>query len=594
MKKKIYTYLALWLLPIAIIAQWSNNPTENTMITDTLGSQVVPIVVTNSTGDSYISWYSEFGDLNFDLYLQKMDKNGFKLWNNDGLKISDHETMTWVTEYDMILDKDENVILVTQDIRTGNSNIFAYKISPSGEFIWGNDGLQLTNTPGFDPAPQVTVTSNNDLIFLWAEEPENTTQVSTVFVSRYSEDGTKLWETNLSDTLDFMLPHMLYTDNDDLIVSWITLDTISDTLAGQTNWMHVFAQKLNANGTLAWENNIQIDSSNLMRYLSLYPASSLESDNNGGAYIMWQSFFTTEHGGSGMPTTYINRIHSDGSIWKPDGYSVSTNSINYHAEAQMEYLEHLDKLMVCWQEYHLNSGTDCWGIYGQLFSSEGDYLWDEAGKEIVPLNCTMDTSYSELHIDESINNDIALFYEKNYWSIIGVDTLEIAHMYALTIDTEGNMIWSPPTIPISLTGSTKYQSALSNLVDNQWVIAWNDNISNPGDNFDFGIYAQNISVNGKLGPLSINEEKNNNIFNINISPNPVSNYFRVEYNLDKTSVIQIDLLSMSGTVIKKYFDNTKSSGIHSEQIDVSDLSSGIYILRVKSKNQSSMKKLIIK
>ena len=232
MKKLVVIYLLVCLLPFISNAQWSNNPNENTLIVDTTGSQIVPVVVTNSLGESYISWYSEFDNLNYDLYLQKMDKNGLKLWDEEGLLISDQETKTWLTGYDMILDQDENVILVTQDKRTGNSDVFAYKISPDGEFIWGNDGIQLSNTTGFDPSPQVTVTDNNDLIFLWGEEPVESTMNSVLYVTRYSSNGNKLWESTLSDTLDFMLPQMLYI-NDNLIVSWITKTHQTDTALGE-------------------------------------------------------------------------------------------------------------------------------------------------------------------------------------------------------------------------------------------------------------------------------------------------------------------------------------------------------------------------
>ncbi|OFY51620.1 MAG: hypothetical protein A2W85_08150 [Bacteroidetes bacterium GWF2_41_31] len=592
MKKLVVFYLLVCLLPFILKAQWSNNPNENTLIVDTTGSQIVPVVVTNSLGESYISWYSEFDNLNYDVYLQKMDKNGLKLWDEEGVLISDHETKTWVTNYDMILDQDENVILVTQDKRTGNSDVFAYKISPDGEFIWGNDGIQLSNTTGFDPSPQVTVADNNDLIFLWGEEPVDSTMNSMLFIARYSSNGSKLWESTLSDTIDFMLPQMLYT-NEHLIVSWITKTHKTDTAPGEENWMHVFAQMLNSGGLPVWEHNVQIDSLDLMSFGSLYTTPFLTSDGNGGAYVMWQSFFVSETGG--RPTTYINRLFADGTIWFPGGYSVSQFTGNNHAEAQMEFIEDVENLMVCWQEYHFDeiNQIDCWGIYGQLFDSQGQYLWDENGHEIIPLLCSEDTSYSAIRLGKSTHNNAVLAFQKDYFSIEGSDSSLVSNVYALSLDLGGEMTWSPPVVPLSITNSNKYQSFLSNLVDDQFVLAWNDNISNPNDYFDFGIYAQNISVDGVIGPTSVFNNSIPDLVRVSLFPNPANHQVEIRYTLKKPCDVNIDLLNLDGSVIGSYSQDNCHIGTYSQPINISGLCAGMYLVRMTSRPVTSYHKLII-
>lgn len=589
MKTKI-VFLLICFVPLFAFTQWSDDPNQNTKIADTIGSQVVPIVVTNSMGETYVSWYSEFDNLNYDVYLQKLDKNGIPLWDEGGLLISDHETMTWVTRYDMVLDNEENVILVNQDNRTGTSNVFAYKISPNGDFLWGANGLQLSNTTGFDPAPQVTVANNNDLIFLWGEEPIDTTINSSLFVTRYSSDGNKRWETTLSDTLDFMLPQMQYTNDDDVIVSWITKPHKIDTIPGEENWMHVFAQKLNSTGAPVWANNVQIDSLDLMSFESLYTTPYLTSDGDGGAYVMWQSFFIVEYGG--RPTTYVNRLFSNGAIWTPGGYSVSQLTGNNHAEAQMQFIEEVEKLMVCWIEYHYDGANqiDCWGVYGQMFSSYGEFLWEDNGHEIIPLICSMDTTYSGLLLGQSLNNDAVLIYNKDYFYIEGTDTSLVTHVYGLSLDTDGNFVWSPPIVPLSLTSSNKYQSALGNLIDDQWVVAWNDNISDPNNYFDYGIYAQNVSVDGEIGPLDVPLFVNDNSFAI--FPNPTNNKINIVRKTKFEGNMTIEIYDINGRLIKVKTVDTKH-GLYKTQLDVSSLVRGTYILTVKNNKACDHSKIVI-
>ena len=593
MKTKIYIYLLFWLVPITVFSQWSNNPGQNTVIADTIGDQVIPHVVRNSIGETYISWFSDLGNLNFDVYLQKLNTDGTKAWDNEGLLISNNITNTWVTDYDMTLDNDENVILVTQDQRTGSSNVFAYKLSPDGDFLWGDDGIQLSNTTGFDPFPKVVVADNNDAVFMWADEPADTTQFSNINITRIAPDGTMIWESNIYDTLDMMLPQMIKADSEGFFISCITKTKIQDTTLGQENWMHVYAQRISENGFPLWGFGVQVDSIDLMSYLSLYTTPYLTNDGNDGAYIMWQSFYPNELGGK--PTTYVNRIYADGSIWKRDGYNVSTQYENYHAEAEMAYLENADKLVVCWNEYHYDAQNliDCWGVRGQMFDPNGNYLWADTGKVFVPLNRAMDTSYNSIKIDESTNNNIILTYDKDYFSIDGADTGFVTHINAMSFDIDGEMIWSPPMVSISISSSNKYQVALSNLVDNQWVLAWNDNISNPDQLSGYGIYAQNISVNGEIGPSSVAQNINDS-FQIEVWPNPTNDKINITYTVEAVQLVQIEIIDINGRVLVQTTKSENTPGIYVEEIDISNIRQGMYFVKMNSEKISATTKFIKK
>ena len=195
MKKLIFMLLICF--PAMVSAQWNNDPTINTKIADTIGMQVQPIIVVNDYDESYISWFSEMGGYQFDVYMQRLDKNGNKLWDNEGLLISNHPTMTWTTDYGLALDKQNNAILLTQDLRTGSSNVYAYSISPSGEFLWGNDGIALTNDNSFNPSPKVLVDQEGNIVSMWENEPADTTKNLTISFQKLSPNGDLLWNNVL-------------------------------------------------------------------------------------------------------------------------------------------------------------------------------------------------------------------------------------------------------------------------------------------------------------------------------------------------------------------------------------------------------------
>ncbi len=65
--------------------------------------------LTPQTGTGYISWFSASDGWQFDVYMNKIDKDGNLHWGEEGLLISDNPTDTWVTDYDLIID-DETVL----------------------------------------------------------------------------------------------------------------------------------------------------------------------------------------------------------------------------------------------------------------------------------------------------------------------------------------------------------------------------------------------------------------------------------------------------------------------------------------------------
>ena len=142
--KKIFRYplCLMYLLLFAglypLSAQWNNDPLQNLAIADTSGEQVLPKIQPTSDGGCYISWFDSRSG-NYDVYLQRLNSLGEIQWDPKGLLISNHPQQSWLVDYDLAVDPDDNALLVFADIRNGGSSdldIFAYKIAPDGSFLW--------------------------------------------------------------------------------------------------------------------------------------------------------------------------------------------------------------------------------------------------------------------------------------------------------------------------------------------------------------------------------------------------------------------------------------------------------------------------
>jgi len=82
---------------------------------------------------------------------------------------------------------------------------------------------------------------------------------------------------------------------------------------------------------------------------------------------------------------------------------------------------------------------------------------------------------------------------------------------------------------------------------------------------------------------------NENIIDVNIYPNPSSNIFNLEFNLDsETDIIVTNILGE-----QVYFESIKSIGEFNTQIDLSNFSKGIYNLNIKTIEGITNQKLIL-
>ena len=80
--------------------------------------------------------------------------------------------------------------------------------------------------------------------------------------------------------------------------------------------------------------------------------------------------------------------------------------------------------------------------------------------------------------------------------------------------------------------------------------------------------------------------------NLNIFPNPGSDFVNLEYQLNDSKYLSADLYHLSGRKIKHLFGRKHLAGTHNVKIDISDLPAGVYIVRIFSDEQSICTSLI--
>ncbi len=92
---------------------------------------------------------------------------------------------------------------------------------------------------------------------------------------------------------------------------------------------------------------------------------------------------------------------------------------------------------------------------------------------------------------------------------------------------------------------------------------------------------------------NINLEKTIGFEEVNLFPNPASNMLNVNYFIDNTATVNISVLDMLGKSILNEQLNSEE-GFNQTSLDMNNLNSGIYFLKMQQNDQVVVKKFIVK
>lgn len=116
-----------------------------------------------------------------------------------------------------------------------------------------------------------------------------------------------------------------------------------------------------------------------------------------------------------------------------------------------------------------------------------------------------------------------------------------------------------------------------------------------------GPYNVTLTANNACGTSTITKTVNilntasiENIeqLNVNVFPNPASNYINISYSLEITHNLRINLYNNLGQLLYTYQMNNMS-GTFNKEIDISNLSAGMYSLEINASGFSNVRKIII-
>lgn len=455
------------LFSMLLKAQWSNNPQENLQVTNLSGEQVIPKIAVCPNGNYFIGYF-KLENQNYSVYLHLLDSQGNKLWPDNGILISNHPSMTWLTDWDMAADYDNHAILSWQDIRIdGNNNTVAYRISPEGNFDWGDNGIMLSSSTAFDVAPKVTITTDNNAVFAWQSD-------DVIIIQKINAEGIKQWGEwgiTLTSTYRYSWPQLMPVGESDFLMKYF-----EDSGPTWSPTRHIHAQRFDTDGLPVWETSTVVSNAgSISAWSQIFP---FVNDGNDGFYITWHDYRLS----GTIASAWTQHVNNQGEAQFPaNGSLLSTQSATNQFYPQLAKLAGDENLYVYWNE--VNGDQNLWGISGQKISPDGTRLWSDTGVEIFPLSTKALLPQAAL----PAGSNVMVIYEDFF---NGTETA----LRAMLLDEEGEFVLENESVPISSIQSNKVHLEISSFFSNQWILTWEDDRNGP-----VNVYAQNIHPDGSLG-----------------------------------------------------------------------------------------------
>lgn len=534
MKTMRLLFLSLLFLHTAGLAQWSSNPNTNLAIVDTTGEQAVSKIAMRADGGCYVTWFDSRSG-SYAVYMQYLDVHGNKMWPAKGLLISANPQNTSLVDHDLEVDSEGNAIAAFTDIRDGNLRPYIYKISPTGQFLWGANGLSLTTGTMFQANPKIAVLDNGNIAICWivAQAPNK------LGIHLISSAGVKLWGAEpvlLQDGggAGYNYPDIVPSDSGRFIVLHTTT---TGNFPAQT--VKLRAQKISVTGSVLWTTPIQ----DLGR-IAAFSVPKVISDKSGGGIIAWHD----DRDNNSIQVAYVQRVKRDGTLgFEANGFEMASVPANNQFNPVIAFNPLTEDIYSFWLE--TNSTQNQHGITGQRVSSAGVRGFGASGKIFIPLSAPNTVGLSSLNATQHQGRGFCFYLQGNAG---GVNN----SVEGFAVNAAGDFVWTNNFLNVSAVTPSKLQMVSGVDPLGNSVLVWGDTRNGNAD-----IYGQSISAGGLLGMPAVPVEIT--VYNATTTGNTVILYWEtatetnnMEYRIERRYTgepwEEIGTVQGSGTVTSAY------------------------------------------
>ncbi|MDY0083608.1 MAG: T9SS type A sorting domain-containing protein [Ignavibacteriaceae bacterium] len=629
-----------------IYAQWVNDPAANTKL---VIDPVDPVNITaysDLEGGGYVFWEDKKGIHNKDIYYIRFDKQGQVRFRGDGKAIS---TKGGIKENPIaVVGPFGNALVLWSGNQKNNSELYIQKLSKNGLRLWKNEGIQLTESKSEKSGYSLCADKKGVIHVSYVTKTNTSPAKYTVKYQSLDVNGKFLSDSlkgNLYSSASRITDTKIIPDNKGgKYIFW---------LENKKNKMMLRAQYIDSTGSGKWGTtplNISKENGSVINYTAgklgngIYTAYTYQGTNkiiyqnliSANGTLLWGNdgiLLTYKTGSQSNPQfafidstvvvswtnefekskdVFIQRFDLNGKrLWGNDGKRI----IDIKGNQFGQRIVHNQKgsIILAWIDKKINSSAT--NLFIQKVNDEGELEWDSLG---VTISSAKETEKSYLNlISDGEGGAIAVFkgtlnkkneiYGQRIFST-GTYASQMLGFNAEVIEDSVKLCWYAANESNEVVYDI-YRSNIEEADEDQWeVIASLKKINQSSNNY-YEFY-DTPDVSGTLyyrvvQKIDSTKPRYTNIENVNYfrnsetvilgqnSPNPFSDSTTINFYLPKSEEVTLEFFNSNIEMIKKVEDIECQVGKNGITFKAEDLPSGIYFYKLKAGRFIDVKKMII-
>ena len=326
-------------------------------------------------GDMYVTWQDQSNG--FDIHLQRIDRKGRTQWRSDVLAAERNLSFSTIHGMDLDTDIRDNALISYRLIDDqGNAQAWVQKFSPDGEKLWGGHGVQVSSLSDENVlTARVVGTTDGGAVVLWQDNV-------SLFLQKYDANGNALWDGSGIEVLKpapYAAFYVYSVGGLQASVDGGVILSFKSALGRFGNGL--WAQKYDANGQPVWdENHVRLFDDSSLGGMPNGAAPEFVTDSEGGGVFCWHYTF-----GVSSTDVRVQHVSADGIQQFPaNGVPVSTDQTLNRGETSCSYDSDTGDIYVGFMQR--NAGYTSFGILAQRLDADGNRLWGDMGRAILPMS----------------------------------------------------------------------------------------------------------------------------------------------------------------------------------------------------------------
>ena len=464
--KKILLFAAAGVMSCtAALGQWNSDPATNLVVWPEGESYYTTQMDVAPNGNTWLAASRPLTD-GVTVSLQLIDSTGNLLFE-EPLTVSQYKARTWVSVGDILyVDRDGNAIIAVTDCRNdpeageyGYESYTVYKVSQTGELLWGKEGISLDGENVYDlvAAMRITQIADGSYIFAWMHNHKENTNMMSIKMQHVSADGELLWDVNetclhdASGKVAYMYPYVVDAGNNQFLLLW-----------AQGSNQDIYVRKIDFDGTSVWSEDTRIYRSG-WGSIPIWTLIDVKPSGDGGLIMSWND----DRNFTNIESAYLTYVKPNGEIGFMAGEE--GQKLGYSGWRALSVRCNYDPKSDCFYAmwYECNSGQSWNRVVAQRVSRDGELLWSEEGLELKPMELT---NYGYFSVQNGIDDEMAFFYMRNYAGTFGD-----VEAFVTTVNVNDTTVRRESEFTKSTRVSEKAGLTTTRMVDGKyWIAKWND------------------------------------------------------------------------------------------------------------------------